>query len=308
MGLSMRSIPLLLCCCLIGACDHGKTRACFGSTEFCQDAFGRNRPPEARVLAADQVSAGESVELDGTPSFDPDGRITSFSWTQEAGPTVALTGSSNPVAQFLAPDVTAETSLNFRLVVTDDDDASDTERLRILVRPSVTSALTAGVELLKTLDRPQAPATGAECPRCWSSMGLWLAARARAAAAGAEPAVDQLLDELRVIELLEADRVPAESLPEPHLRLFQLGQRAVASFTETRDPATAELARDLTGITGPADAGEWRRAIAAVYPELRRTGTLSRPELTRKLLLAQPHATSPEAAAAAIVALTAAEP
>lgn len=256
-------IILLACGLLLGACGgDGSTRVCFGSIEFCEGAFGRNQRPEARARADAEVFAGELVQLDGSGSSDPDGRITSHSWTQEGGPTVALTGSSLALAEFTAPDVTSETLLDFRLVVTDDDDASDSDQVRITVRPTTASLLATGVELLKTVHPAESGAAGAYCPDCWSYRGLWLGARARAAAAGAEPDVNSLLDELRLLTLLQ--QAPPASLDGVERRLFELGQREVAWFTAARDPATAELAGRLAGAVARPSAEDWRNALAAL--------------------------------------------
>jgi hypothetical protein len=298
---------IVVCCCLIGACGDGNTRACFGSTEFCRDAFGRNRPPEADAGADREAVAGERVQLDGTGSFDRDGRIDSYSWTQESGPAVALQGATQALADFVAPDVDRETILSFRLVITDDDDASDADRVRVTIVPGDVAIVLAGVELLKTVHRPEpgGNAAPAECPRCWPFLGLWLSARVQAAACGADPDVDELLDEVRVLELVHAGEVPAQALPDAARRLFELGQVQVAMFTEQRDPATAELARQFAGNAQPLNAQAWHHAIVAVFPDLASDDT-SRHGLVqaaRRLLQHRPDSAAPEAVAAATLLL-----
>ncbi len=60
------------------------------------------------------------LQLDGTLSRDPDPSTPlTFSWTQIAGPEVALTGADTPRPSFTVPDVPAGTELRFQLVVTD---------------------------------------------------------------------------------------------------------------------------------------------------------------------------------------------
>jgi hypothetical protein len=302
----MRPMIIVMCCCLIGACGDGNTRACFGSTEFCRDAFGRNRAPEADAGADLEATAGERVQLDGSGSVDPDGRIDSYSWTQESGPAVALQGATQALADFVAPEVDTETILSFRLVVTDDDDASDADRVRVTLVPDDVAIVLAGVELLKTVHRPQpGNSAAAECPRCWPFLGLWLGARVQAAACGADPDVDELLDELRVLELGHAGQVPAQALPDAARRLFELGQLQVALFTEQRDPATAELARQLAGKAQPLNARAWHDAIVAAFPELSPGDTppddLAR--AARRLLQNRLDTAAPEAVAAATLLL-----
>jgi K319-like protein len=49
----------------------------------------------------------------------PGATITSYSWTQTAGPAVSLTGANTVTPTFVAPTVTAQTELAFSLTVTD---------------------------------------------------------------------------------------------------------------------------------------------------------------------------------------------
>lgn len=85
-----------------------------------------NIPPIADAgLGQTGVVPGTLVTLDGSYSFDPDGIIESYAWTQTAGTTVELTGTGSG-RQFLAPSVAGGTNLTFQLTVTDDEGATDT--------------------------------------------------------------------------------------------------------------------------------------------------------------------------------------
>jgi len=53
----------------------------------------------------------QSVTLDGSGSKDPDGNITSYSWTQTAGPPVTLNGADTMTASFTAPTLSNDTTL-----------------------------------------------------------------------------------------------------------------------------------------------------------------------------------------------------
>jgi len=86
---------------------------------------------------------GTTITLDGSGSFDPDGGIVSFAWTQVSGPAVVLTGASSAVASFTAP--TAGTVV-FQLKVTDGDGLSDTEQVSIAIdAPPVAHATASAV-------------------------------------------------------------------------------------------------------------------------------------------------------------------
>lgn len=74
------------------------------------------------ISGADQsISEGEPVTLDGSQSYDPNGDvITSYTWSQVAGPAVLLNTSNPQRPTFTAPDVpTGGATLTFQLVVND---------------------------------------------------------------------------------------------------------------------------------------------------------------------------------------------
>lgn len=76
-----------------------------------------NQPPVA--VAGDDLTIPTDLPatLDGTASFDPDGLITGFQWTQLQGTPVQLQNAGTPVATFIAPPGAGV--LVFRLTVTD---------------------------------------------------------------------------------------------------------------------------------------------------------------------------------------------
>ena len=97
----------------------------------------RNQPPLADAGEAQAVTTGQSVQLDGSASRDPDGSIVSWQWRQASGPTVALEGATAPRASFVAPAVGQPTELVFSLTVTDNRGASGTASTNVLVSPAM---------------------------------------------------------------------------------------------------------------------------------------------------------------------------
>ncbi len=98
-----------------------------------------NTPPTASIDAAQVTSAeaGETVELQGTggDAETAAGSLT-FAWSQVGGtPTVSIAGATTATASFTAPDVTAETSLTFRLTVTDEGGLSATAETTVAISP-----------------------------------------------------------------------------------------------------------------------------------------------------------------------------
>ena len=96
-----------------------------------------NQPPVANAGQNQTVNSGESVTLDGSGSRDPDGSITSYSWTQTAGPPVTLNGADTATAQFVAPS--SDTTLKFSLTVKDDKGAiSQPSTVAVIVKVGTT--------------------------------------------------------------------------------------------------------------------------------------------------------------------------
>jgi mono/diheme cytochrome c family protein len=82
---------------------------------------------------ADQAATGGTlITLSGTGD-DSDGSISSYTWAQTSGTTVALTGSDTPTATFTAPASDTEVVLIFELSVTDDGGASTTDDITVTI-------------------------------------------------------------------------------------------------------------------------------------------------------------------------------
>jgi glycerophosphoryl diester phosphodiesterase len=92
-----------------------------------------NTPPVADAGADQSVAEGAAVELDGGASSDPDGTIASYRWTQLSGPPVTLSGADTATPGFTAPPVAGDADLVFRLTVTDNGGASDSDELQVTV-------------------------------------------------------------------------------------------------------------------------------------------------------------------------------
>lgn len=78
-----------------------------------------NDSPVANAGADQTADEGATVVLDGTGSGDVDGDTLSVSWKQIAGPRVRLRSKRTLTPSFVAPAVTADTVLTFRLSVSD---------------------------------------------------------------------------------------------------------------------------------------------------------------------------------------------
>lgn len=79
-----------------------------------------NHPPVATAGAVQNIDEGAVVTLNGSNSYDPDGNIDSYEWTQVGEQTVELSDPTAVLPTFTAPDVSpGGLSLTFKLKVID---------------------------------------------------------------------------------------------------------------------------------------------------------------------------------------------
>jgi len=77
-----------------------------------------------------RIDASETVTLDGF-AYDEDGTITTYTWSQLEGPTVALSEPSTASASFTMPVLQPNEALLFELTVSDDRGASASDSVSI---------------------------------------------------------------------------------------------------------------------------------------------------------------------------------
>lgn len=96
-----------------------------------------NDAPTADAGADQIVDELSTVMLDGGASSDSDGSLTGFSWEQTSGPAVSLSTPNEFSSSFTAPDVEEAETLIFQLTVTDNNRASASDSVEVLVRPGI---------------------------------------------------------------------------------------------------------------------------------------------------------------------------
>jgi hypothetical protein len=96
-----------------------------------------NAPPIANAGLDQSVRMGAIVTLDGTESFDREGRPLAYSWTQTSGPEVTLNDPTSVRPTFTSPDVVVRdnTTLTFSLEVNNGRQGSDADTVSIIVMP-----------------------------------------------------------------------------------------------------------------------------------------------------------------------------
>ena len=93
-------------------------------------------PPVANAGPNQTVDSGTLVTLNGAQSYDPDGNIVRYAWTQTGGTTVTLSSGSATSPTFTAPVVASGApALTFRLTVTDNDGQQAAATCSVTVNP-----------------------------------------------------------------------------------------------------------------------------------------------------------------------------
>ncbi len=95
-----------------------------------------NQSPVANAGSNLTITAPlNSISLNGTSSFDPDGTITAFSWTQISGPSTAVISAGNTSTASVSQLVVGQ--YVFQLKVTDNNGATGTDQVTVTVNPPV---------------------------------------------------------------------------------------------------------------------------------------------------------------------------
>lgn len=97
-----------------------------------------NRAPVADAGGIQTIEGAGVVTLDGSASRDSDGQIVSYQWHQVFGASVILSNASSAAASFEVSAVEQESQLVFELTVVDDQGASDTDSVVVILAPITT--------------------------------------------------------------------------------------------------------------------------------------------------------------------------
>jgi hypothetical protein len=76
---------------------------------------------------------GTAVFLDGSNSFDKDGKVISYKWEQTNGPRVLLIHPDQEKASFLTPTILQDSVLGFKLTVSDNAGYDSSDRVNIMI-------------------------------------------------------------------------------------------------------------------------------------------------------------------------------
>lgn len=92
-----------------------------------------NQAPVADAGSDQTVEEGSPVALDASRSKDPEGKSITFQWSQTSGQSVTLSGADTPHPVFQAPQVESDTTLAFKVSITDDLGMQSTDTCTVTV-------------------------------------------------------------------------------------------------------------------------------------------------------------------------------
>jgi len=114
-----------------------------GFTNVCD--LSENQTPVSEAGLDQTTSYNQLVTLDGSSSFDPDGTIESYQWSQLSGTNVVLSPTDQQITAFTSPN--QEGDLVFILTVLDNEFSSDTDTVVInIVNTNILPVANAGVD------------------------------------------------------------------------------------------------------------------------------------------------------------------
>ncbi|QTA87697.1 PKD domain-containing protein [Desulfonema magnum] len=124
---------------------------------------GLNSPPVADAGSDQTADEGDTVTLDASASYDPDGDALSYLWEQTDGTVAELSDSSVIQPSFTVPDVeTAGDPLTFRLTVTDEAGLQATDNSVVNVN-DVTAPPSDETDQNETVDDDDDDDSGSSC-------------------------------------------------------------------------------------------------------------------------------------------------
>jgi len=131
--------------------DAGELENSDTCTVTVRDQEQPNQAPVADAGDDQTVNEGSTVTLDGSASYDPDGEIAAYMWTQTGGAEVTLSYTTTVSPTFVTSPVDADgAELTFELTVTDEDGLQSTDEVSVMVSDNGINGFPTDVTTFKT--------------------------------------------------------------------------------------------------------------------------------------------------------------
>ena len=95
-----------------------------------------NRIPFVNAGDDFTVLSSETATFSASAS-DTDGTIDKVEWSQQLGPKVSILAADTLAASFVAPVITKDEVLEFKVVVTDNNDAKNSDAIKVILTNKV---------------------------------------------------------------------------------------------------------------------------------------------------------------------------
>ena len=89
--------------------------------------------PVAHAGGDQTAVVGETIILDGSQSYDPNGTIIAYAWSQTGGPSVTIQNDSGEKSSFIIPELNRSTTFTFKLAVSDNDSETGIDFINVVV-------------------------------------------------------------------------------------------------------------------------------------------------------------------------------
>ncbi|GIT57410.1 MAG: hypothetical protein Ct9H300mP18_08390 [Candidatus Neomarinimicrobiota bacterium] len=89
--------------------------------------------PVAHAGGDISASIGDTIVLNGSKSYDPNGSIVSYNWNQFSGPSVVIENSESIIAKFIVPEINRTSNFVFQLKVIDNEGESSTDYVNVKI-------------------------------------------------------------------------------------------------------------------------------------------------------------------------------